>query len=253
MHKNVADAIEILKQLGLPQTHQNELAALSLLSLVNLRPTMRWRKCSSPAMGVTPIMDWIATHYGKRYAPNTRETIRKHAMHTFVKAGIAVANPDDPKRSVNSPKWVYQIEPSVLELLRSYGTRYWNIVLAEYLISRPTLIQRYSKSRNRLRIPIKLAKGSKLTLTPGAHSELIRAIVDDFGAQFVPDGELVYVGDTGSKWGYFNEELLKKLGVVVSEHGIMPDVVIYCRKRDWLILAEAVTSSGPVDSARHEV
>ena len=31
----------------------------------------------------------------------------------------------------------------------------------------------------------------------------------------------------------------------------MPDVVIYCPKRDWLILAEAVTSHGSVDGKRH--
>lgn len=38
----------------------------------------------------------------------------------------------------------------------------------------------------------------------------------------------------------------------MGEHGIMPDVVIYCSKRDWLILAEAVASSGPVDGKRHK-
>jgi hypothetical protein len=28
--------------------------------------------------------------------------------------------------------------------------------------------------------------------------------------------------------------------------------VIYCSKRNWLVLAEAVTSHGPVDAKRHE-
>jgi len=31
----------------------------------------------------------------------------------------------------------------------------------------------------------------------------------------------------------------------------MPDVVIYYPQREWLILAEAVTSHGPVDAKRH--
>jgi len=44
---------------------------------------------------------------------------------------------------------------------------------------------------------------------------------------------------------------MKQLGITVAEHGIMPDVVIYCPRRNWLILAEAVTSSGPVDGKRH--
>jgi len=62
---------------------------------------------------------------------------------------------------------------------------------------------------------------------------------------------LVYVGDTGKKWGYFDAVLLAKLGVVVDIHGKMPDVVLYHPQRNWLMLVEAVTSHGPVDSKRH--
>lgn len=61
----------------------------------------------------------------------------------------------------------------------------------------------------------------------------------------------MYVGDTGTKWGYFDQELLASLRVNVGQHGKMPDVVIYCREKNWLVLAEAVASSGPVDGGRH--
>ena len=203
-------------------------------------------------MGITPIINWIAVNYEKRYAPNTRETIRKNAMHTFVNAGLVLENPDMPERPVNSPKWVYQIEPAALELLKTYRTRDWELTLTEYLMHRPTLVKRYANERQMLRIPVRQAGNINLSLSPGAHSDLIRAIIDDFGALFVPDGELVYAGDTGSKWGYFDEDLLNDLGLSVDEHGIMPDVVVYYRKRNWLILAEAVVSSGPVDAKRHD-
>ena len=95
-------------------------------------------------------------------------------------------------------------------------------------------------------------KRAEITLSPGEHSELIRNIWEQFSPRFVPGGELVYVGDTGEKWGYFNKELLKELGVEVDNHGKMPDVVVYFRERNWLVLAEAVTSHGPVDGKRHE-
>jgi hypothetical protein len=32
----------------------------------------------------------------------------------------------------------------------------------------------------------------------------------------------------------------------------MPDAIIYYAQKNWLILAEAVTSHGPVDAKRHE-
>lgn len=81
---------------------------------------------------------------------------------------------------------------------------------------------------------------------------LIKAIVEDFAPYFVPGGVLVYVGDTGEKWGYFDKCLLSKLGLKVDSHGKMPDVVLYCPERNWLLLVEAVTSHGPVDGKRHE-
>lgn len=34
--------------------------------------------------------------------------------------------------------------------------------------------------------------------------------------------------------------------------GKMPDVILLCEKRNWLILIESVTSHGPVDGKRHD-
>lgn len=62
---------------------------------------------------------------------------------------------------------------------------------------------------------------------------------------------LVYAGDTGDKWGYFDAALLAQLGVDVDSHGKMPDVVLHFRANNWLLLVESVTSHGPVDGKRH--
>ena len=94
---------------------------------------------------------------------------------------------------------------------------------------------------------LELSTGDEIRLSPGNHSELVKAIIEEFAPLFVPSGVLVYVGDTGDKWGYFDEESLAKLGVVVDGHSKMPDVVLNCPKRDWLLLVESVTSHGPVD------
>jgi len=63
---------------------------------------------------------------------------------------------------------------------------------------------------------------------------------------------LVYAGDTGDKWGYFDEKLLEKIGVKIETHGKMPDVVLYYPKKGWILLIESVTSHGPVDGKRHD-
>ncbi|MEY4589960.1 MAG: hypothetical protein RL497_2036, partial [Pseudomonadota bacterium] len=92
----VDTAREIIRALGLPKAQQNERSALCLLALLNLTPGKRWKDAENPLLGITPIMDWARVHYGKKYAPNTRETIRRQSMHQFCDAGVARYNPDDP-------------------------------------------------------------------------------------------------------------------------------------------------------------
>lgn len=249
--KYINDAIDILVALGMPRAQQNERSALCLLALLNLSPGKNWHQSENPLMGITPIMDWAREHYNKEYAPNTRETVRRQSMHQFVDAGIALYNPDKPDRPVNSPKAVYQIEDNVLSLLKSFGTDDWHDNLTTYLSGRETLAAKYAMAREQNKVAVKIAEGKEISLSPGEHSELIRDIIEEFGPRFVPGGVLIYAGDTGDKWGYFDAPLLTKLGISVDSHGKMPDVVLYCKKRNWLLLIESVTSHGPVDGKRH--
>jgi BsuBI/PstI restriction endonuclease domain len=114
----------------------------------------------------------------------------------------------------------------LLTLLRSFGTPEWHDNLATYLSMSKTLANKYAMDREQNRIPMQIAPGKKINLSPGEHSELIRAIVEEFGPRFAPGSLLVYAGDTGDKWGYFDAVLLAKLGVDVDSHGKMPDVVL---------------------------
>lgn len=248
---HVEEARRILTALGLPRGQLNERSALCLLALLDLTPRKAWSKAGNPLVGITPIMDWAKAHYGKEYAPNSRETFRRFTMHQFVAAGIALYNPDDPQRPVNSPRAVYQVEPAALALLRTFDTDEWHEKLAAYLAERETLAARYAKEREQNRVPVRIADGHSITLSPGDHSELIQAIVEDFAPRFAPGSTLVYAGDTGDKWGYFDAPLLADLGVDVDSHGKMPDVVLYYAERNWLLLVESVTSHGPVDGKRH--
>ncbi len=250
--RRLKEAHAVLADLGMPRAQLNERTALCLLALLNLSPNRTWDKAQAPCMGITPIMDWARDNFGRSYAPNTRETFRRQSMHQFVQAGIAVYNPDKPDRPVNSPHAVYRIEPHLLAVLKTYGTPHYSRRLKRYLSERKTLAQKYARERAMNMVPVQIKKGQEIRLSSGAHSELIKAIVEDFAGRYAPGGELVYIGDTGDKFGYFDEQLLSKLGVRLDNHGKMPDVVVFLRKKNWLLLIESVTSHGPVDSKRHE-
>jgi adenine-specific DNA-methyltransferase len=250
--KRIDEALSILEQFGVPKEQQNVRSALTLLALLDLKPNSRWSSAASPLCGITEMMDYFAEHFGKRYAPNTRETVRRFTIHQFVEAGFVLKNPDKPDRPVNSPQAVYQVEAGALEVFRAFGTPEWGAKLAAYLKAMPSLTVRYARERAMERIPVKLPSGRKLTLSPGGQNELIKLIVEEFCPRFTPGGEVLYVGDADEKWACFDEAALRNLGVTVDSHGKMPDAVIYHRKKNWLVLVEAVTSHGPVNPKRHD-
>jgi hypothetical protein len=248
--RKLKDALRVLADLGMPRAQCNERTALCLLALVNVTPTKRWSDAEAPLIGITPIMDWAKANYDTDYAPNTRETFRRQSMHQFIEAGVCLYNPDKPERPVNSPKAVYQVEPHLLKVLKLVGAAGYKAALAEFQSKRQTLVEQYAKVRDMQLVPVKVKAGYAIALSPGDHSELILEIVENFGPRYAPGGDLVYVGDTGDKHGFFDKELLSELGVVLDNHGKLPDVVIYIRDKNWLLLIESVTSHGPVESKR---
>ena len=251
VEKRIVEAIDILGQFGLPCAQINERTAYCLLALLNITPDKAWGEAGSPLVGITPMMNFAREYYGKDYAPNTRETFRRFSMHQMVQAGIALYNPDMPDRPTNSPKAVYQISPAALDVIKAYGSRDWTGKLAAFKSMASTLTAQYAKERLMDMVKVKIRKDFQVSLSPGKHNELIRAIIEDMAPRFIPGSTLVYIGDTGEKWGFFDDALSARLGFSAEVHGKMPDVILWQEEKNWLVLVESVTSHGPVDSKRY--
>lgn len=243
---------KILTALQFGPRQRNETAAYTLLALLDLRPDVPWEDAQAPLRGITPVIDFIAKTYGVRYAPNTRETIRDDAVKFFVEAGLLLRNPDDPNRPTNSGKTVYQIEPSALALLRTFGTKKWTPALEKYLTSRESIKHEIARKRNLARVPVTLPDGSKVALSPGGQNPLIKAIIEQFCPAFAPGGVVIYIGDTENKFVHLEMERLKSLGVTLDSAAKIPDVIVHFTAKNWLLLIEAVTSAGPVDGKRRK-
>ena len=109
----------------------------------------------------------------------------------------------------------------------------------------------YSPEREQQQVPITLPDGQELRLSPGKHNEVQKAIVEDFAPRFAPGSELLYMGDTAKKNLVLNVKALGDLGIPITEHDKLPDVVLVRPRRGrWLFLVEAVTSHGPVSPKR---
>ena len=97
-------------------------------------------------------------------------------------------------------------------------------------------------------IPVRTSMCEEIRLSPGRHNRLQGQVVTDFGPRFAPGSTLLYLGDAANKLLHLERDKLARLGVPITEHDKLPDVVLYDEERDWLFLVEAVTSHGPVSS-----
>lgn len=249
--KRVVEARALLQALNFDAERSNERSALVLLALLGLDPDSDWSAAANPMMRTVEIMDWLRYIYGKDYKPNTRETIRRQTLHQFVDAGLVVLNPDDPKRAVNSPKNCYRIEPAGLRVIQSYRGDDWEPQLREYLANVPGLRAQYAAARELEMIPVTLPDGSAAVLTPGGQNVLLKLMIEEFCPRFTPGGRILYIGDAGKDDPVSEKDGLAELGIALDDHGKFPDLIVYMPDRNWLVLMEAASSHGPVDSKRH--
>lgn len=247
----IQESQEILRELGLPNAQQNEISGYTLLALCNIKENDKWSKAYRQSYGVSKgVMKFISDNYQKEYAPNTRETFRRQVLHQFVQAGIAEYNPDIADLPVNSPRAHYALSEIALETVKAYKTTYWKKAVKNFASKAGTLKEKYSKEREMTRVPITLSDGSVLLLSPGKHNQVQAAIVDEFASRFAQGSSLLYIGDTEKKHLYIDKETLKRIGIPITEHSKLPDIVIYDESKNWLYLIEAVTSHGPMTPKR---
>lgn len=247
----IKEAQTILKELGLPKAQQNDISALTLLALCGVKETSSWKDAQRSSLKVTKgVMAFMAKEYKRRYAPNTRETVRRQVLHQFVQARLADYNPDNPQLPVNSPNAHYAISKAALEVVKSFGSSKWESVVTKFKAEVGELRKRYVKDRDLMLIPLKLSNGVTIRLSPGMHNQVQAAVVNQFASRFAKGSMLLYLGDTAKKDLHMDSKMLRKLSIPIDQHSKLPDVVIYDPERDWLYLIEAVTSHGPITPKR---
>lgn len=241
----VAEAKILLKELQVPVKQQADLCCLVLLAMANISEEDAWSDATNDWIRIHDVMTYIKNHYGIAYAENSRETIRKQAMHHFRNAAFI----EDNGKATNSPNYRYRITDEMLSLIHSYGTANWENSKESFLTSHETLISLYESKRTMRKMPVKI-NGNDFTFSPGKHNELQKAIIEEFAPRFAPNSECLYVGDTIEKDLVKNVVKLQDLGFTITLHDKMPDVVLYSDEKHWLYFIESVTSVGPMDPKR---
>jgi hypothetical protein len=241
----VTEAKSILKEVGMPSEQQTDIAAYALLTLADIAPDSNWNSAHNEWIRIHDVLQFASEKYGRTYAENTRETVRKSCMHQFREGALI----EDNGKATNSPNYRYRITPEFLETIQHYGSSDWKRALTRFTAYHERLIDIYASKKKMQMMPVYI-NGQALKFSPGRHNELQRAIIEQFAPRFAPHSECLYVGDTIKKDLIKNVEKLSALGFTITLHDKMPDVVLYRPDKDWLYFIEAVASVGPMSPQR---
>ena len=234
---------KLLEELGLPKRQQCEMCALVILSLANLGKRTPWPEATNEWLGIHGILEFIHDKYKKKYAENTRETIRKDGLHHFVNAALV----ERYAPATNSPKYSYRLTNEFLEVVRNINVS--RKAFNTFKQNHQSLIEIYASKKEMEKMPVKI-NGEDFTFSAGEHNQLQKAIIEEFASRFAKNSECLYVGDTTQKDLVKKVERLKELGFIITLHDKMPDVVLYRSDKDWIYFIEAFTSRGPMDPKR---
>lgn len=237
------EAKGILSAIRMPKAQTNDRSAYVLLALANIAETDSWQSATNKELRIVDTMNFMAKYYEKIYKPNTRETIRKDTIHQFVDGAVAQKNTNSTGRPTNSPNFCYCLTDEMTDLIKTYGTNSWQSKLKTFIDKKGSLIDKYSQQRDMIRVPV-IVNGQELSFSVGKHNGLQKAIIEELAPRFAPSAEVLYIGDTENKDLVKNREKLLLLGVNLTDHDKLPDVVLYMKDKNWLFFIEAVTSVG---------
>lgn len=234
---------DILIKIGMPKAQQSELCVLTILAMAEINPDSEYNQATNNWFRIHDIIEYIKAHYNITYAENSRETIRKKALHHFRTAAIV----EDNGQPTNSPNYRYRLTNEFLSIIKN-NENDENTIL-EFTKNHQKLIDVYASKKKMQKMPVKI-NGNDYTFSSGKHNQLQKAILEEFAPRFAPNSTCLYVGDTEDKDLFKNTSKLQELGFEINLHDKMPDVVLYKEDTSWIYFIEAVTSVGPMDPKR---
>lgn len=234
---------QLLNNIGMPRQQQLDMCALTILAMAGVRKATPWSKATNNWLRIHDIIVFAKQFYGVVYAENSRETIRKQALHHFRTAAIV----EDNGMATNSPNYRWRLTDEFTDVLRAVGKS--KAPLQQFMSHHQTLMDIYASKKEMEKRPVRI-NGQDFTFSPGKHNQLQKAIIEEFAPRFAENSECLYVGDTVQKDMVKNVERLSQLGFEITLHDKMPDVVLYREDKDWIYFVEAVTSVGPMDPKR---
>lgn len=196
------------------------------------------------------IITFENKNFGEDISSGSYDDIRRQDLKLLVEAGIVVNSSSTEEQATNNPSRGYGLSTSFANLLHSFGSSRWEILLNEFRKETKSLKEELERRRDLQKVPVTLPNGKTIVLSYGEHNNLQKAIIEVFLPLFGLGAEVLYVGDTKDKFLHLEKAELEKIKFFTLEHEELPDVVAYSREKNLLYLIEAYHSTGEWDEIR---
>lgn len=252
----IAETIYILSELGIPmeslKQRRRERTAMAFLALADVKKNIE--EFSSVGK-LNPLRSRAVLEYwNKNFEENLKDSsyddVRSENLDFLVLGGVAFNSGDINNASKNDARRGFSLTEDTINLLKKYNTEDWKESLNTYIEKGKTLREELTRQRNLKKVQITLPDGFSFGSNPDKHNILQKAIVEEFLPIFAKDPQVLYIGDASNREIIYEKEKLKGLGFYDISHSEMPDVIVYDKGNDWILLIEAYHSTGEWDEER---
>ena len=250
----VFNILDVFKLIGIPVDNTDrklERMAKACLAVGKIKKD--FSEACSFEDGFTRTRDIIAfenEYLGEDISSGSYDDIRRQDLKLLVEAGIIVNSSSTEEQATNNPSRGYGLSTSFANLLHSFGSSRWEILLNEFRKETKSLKEELERRRDLQTVPVTLPNGKTIVLSYGEHNDLQKAIIEVFLPLFGFGAEVLYVGDTKDKFLHLEKAELEKIKFFTLEHEELPDVVAFSREKNLLYLIEAYHSTGEWDEIR---
>ncbi|HEX4962261.1 MAG TPA: BsuBI/PstI family type II restriction endonuclease [Thermoanaerobaculia bacterium] len=244
----IEDVKELLRELRFPSSAISDQTALTLLALADRRPReglLVGHSCLADGARIHDVLNFVREDFGRKVAENTRESYRKTSLRPLIDARWVVRH----QLTTNDPNTYYRLSAELASLLAAESGPDRNRLVQKLRLGKTGKKTRGRRSDGVL---VRLSADQSFLLGPGPHSELEREVVEVLAPALMRQPLVLYLGDTSPRAGFQDRALMRRLNLPIDVQESLPDVILYDDEERLLVIAETVTSVGPIDSTRLE-
>ena len=249
------DARKILMTIGMPEKLYNPRCVMTLCACAEVFDSKKWRHASESYHGTHDIIHLINLHFpnkagldSKGYAENSRETFRDETLKEFVRAGLMEMIYGLSSNDRNSS---YRFTAKFASLLRTYHTSRWTEELAVFLSTNGKYAEKLKQAKTLDPGYSFQYQDITLKLDRSSHNKLQLKVLSEFVPFFVPDAQLLYIGDTSHRILWRDDAALARLRIrILSESTKLPDIILFSEEKNLVLFVEAFSSTGEMSLGR---